>query len=231
MSRARTPRDDVWDALAHHFGEPRTKTERTQFGKVVNELMEAGAHVFLEKPIAETVADAERVIATAVRTKRKLVIGYILRHHPSWMKFVELARTLGRPLVFRMNLNQQSSGAQWETHKKLMQSLSPIVDCGVHYVDIWCQITPANPVSVHAVGARLTEDLPPGRYQPCATSGSRVCCVRVLRSRTMSVIETQPALQEVRRIPRAPGSGANPLGANPKSVESSRTTVDVPPRS
>ena len=126
--------------------------------------MEAGAHVFLEKPIAETVADAERVVATAVRTKRKLVIGYILRHHPSWMRFVELARTLGSPLVFRMNLNQQSSGAQWETHKRLLQSLSPIVDCGVHYVDIWCQITPAKPVSVHAVGARLTNDLPPGMY-------------------------------------------------------------------
>jgi hypothetical protein len=29
--------------LAKHFGEPRTKTERTKFGKVVNELMEAGA--------------------------------------------------------------------------------------------------------------------------------------------------------------------------------------------
>lgn len=43
MTRARTPRDDVWDELAEHFGEPRTKTERTQFGRVVNELMEAGA--------------------------------------------------------------------------------------------------------------------------------------------------------------------------------------------
>ena len=31
-------------------------------------------------------------------TGRKLVVGYILRHHPSWMKFIELARTLGRPL-------------------------------------------------------------------------------------------------------------------------------------
>jgi predicted dehydrogenase len=126
--------------------------------------MEAGAHVFVEKPLAETVADAERVVDTAARTKRKLVIGYILRHHPSWLRFIELARTLGTPLVFRMNLNQQSSGAQWETHKNLLRSLSPIVDCGVHYVDIWCQITAANPRMVHAVGARLTEDLPPGMY-------------------------------------------------------------------
>jgi hypothetical protein len=43
MNRARTPRDDLWDTLAEHFGEPRTKTERTQFGKVVAELLEAGA--------------------------------------------------------------------------------------------------------------------------------------------------------------------------------------------
>ena len=126
--------------------------------------MNAGAHVFVEKPLAETVAEAERVIETAVRTKRKLVIGYILRHHPSWTKFIEIARTLGTPLVFRMNLNQQSSGAQWETHKRLMDSMSPIVDCGVHYVDIWCQITAAKPVAVHAVGARLTNDLPEGMY-------------------------------------------------------------------
>jgi hypothetical protein len=43
MTRARTPRDDLWDTLAEHFGEPRTKTERTQFGKVIAELLEAGA--------------------------------------------------------------------------------------------------------------------------------------------------------------------------------------------
>jgi predicted dehydrogenase len=126
--------------------------------------MEGGAHVFLEKPIAETAADAQRVVDTAVRTGRKLVIGYILRHHPSWMRFIEVARTLGTPLVFRMNLNQQSSGAQWQTHQRLLASLSPIVDCGVHYVDVWCQITRAQPTAVHAVGARLTEDLRPGMY-------------------------------------------------------------------
>ena len=126
--------------------------------------MEAGAHVFVEKPLAETVAEAERVVAAARRTGRKLVIGYILRHHPSWMKFIELARTLGAPYVFRMNLNQQSSGPQWATHKRLLQSLSPIVDCGVHYVDVWCQITRAKPLTVHAVGARLTDDMPANMY-------------------------------------------------------------------
>jgi predicted dehydrogenase len=120
--------------------------------------------VFVEKPLADTVEDAQHVVDTALRTGRKLVIGYILRHHPSWIKFIEIARTLGTPHVFRMNLNQQSSGAAWDAHKRLLQSLSPIVDCGVHYVDVMCQITKAKPVQVHGVGARLTEDMPEGMY-------------------------------------------------------------------
>jgi predicted dehydrogenase len=126
--------------------------------------MEAGAHVFVEKPLADTVANAERVVETAKRRGRKLVVGYILRHHPSWIRFVEIARTLGSPLVFRMNLNQQSSGADWEAHKRLLQSFSPIVDCGVHYLDVMCQITRAQPLRVHAIGARLTDDMPAGMY-------------------------------------------------------------------
>ena len=64
----------------------------------------------------------------------------------------------------RMNLNQQSSGAQWLVHKHLMNSISPIVDCGVHYVDVMCQVTGARPVSVHAVGARLTGEIDANMY-------------------------------------------------------------------
>ncbi len=44
-----------------------------------------------------------------------------------------MAQTLGKPLVMRMNLNQQSRGKEWQTHKALLDSMSPIVDCGVHY--------------------------------------------------------------------------------------------------
>ena len=126
--------------------------------------MEAGAHVFVEKPLAVTVADAERVVETATRTGRKLVVGYILRHHPSWMRLIEEARALGGPYVFRLNLNQQSSGAEWETHKALMQTTSPIVDCGVHYVDVMCQITDSAPTRVHGLGLRLTDEIPEDMY-------------------------------------------------------------------
>lgn len=126
--------------------------------------LEAGAHVFVEKPLATTVEQAEELVRLATERGKKLVVGYILRVHPAWAKFVEIARTLGKPLVMRMNLNQQSSGAQWHTHKQLMKSMSPIVDCGVHYVDIMCMMTGAKPVSVSAIGARLTEEVDPEMY-------------------------------------------------------------------
>jgi predicted dehydrogenase len=126
--------------------------------------MEQGAHVFVEKPLAANVADAERVVAKAQALERKLVVGYILRHHPSWIRLIEEARALGGPFVFRMNLNQQSTGHKWEVHKALMRSTSPIVDCGVHYVDVMCQITDAKPVRVHGMGLRLSDEIAPDMY-------------------------------------------------------------------
>jgi len=126
--------------------------------------MQAGAHVFVEKPLATNVADARRVVATAQQTNRKLMVGYILRHHPSWQRLIAEARDLGGPYVFRMNLNQQSSGPEWETHKALMQTTSPIVDCGVHYVDVMCQITDAEPVRVHGMGLRLSDEIAEDMY-------------------------------------------------------------------
>jgi predicted dehydrogenase len=123
--------------------------------------LEAGAHVFCEKPLADSLEVAEAIVAAARNSKKALLVGYILRVHPSWTRFVEIGRTLGKPLVMRMNLNQQSSGSFWEVHKALMRSTSPIVDCGVHYVDVMCQVTRAKPVAVHAVGARLTDEIAP----------------------------------------------------------------------
>jgi predicted dehydrogenase len=131
---------------------------------LVMQCLKAGLHVFVEKPLAQTVAEAEEIARTARDLKRKVVVGYILRHHPAWQRFIAEARTLGKPLVMRMNLNQQSSGPEWEVHKKLMKSMSPIVDCGVHYVDIMCQMTQSEPLRVTAIGARLTDEIAKDMY-------------------------------------------------------------------
>ena len=133
-------------------------------GPFARAAIEAGCHVFCEKPLATTVEEARAVVDAACARDRKLVVGYILRVHPAWTRFIEIARTLGKPLVMRMNLNQQSHGPAWDWHRNLMDSMSPIVDCGVHYVDVMCQMTGARPVRVSAIGARLTDDLKPGMY-------------------------------------------------------------------
>lgn len=126
--------------------------------------LEAGCHIFIEKPLADTVLGCERIIAKAKKKNKKVVVGYILRHHPSWMRFIEEAQKLGKPLVMRMNLNQQSHGYMWDVHRNLMKSLSPIVDCGVHYIDVMCQMTRSKPIWVSAIGARLTDDIAKDNY-------------------------------------------------------------------
>jgi predicted dehydrogenase len=122
--------------------------------------LEAGCHVFTEKPLAESSEQCQELVDLARAQNKALVVGYILRQHPSWIKFVEVAKTLGSPLVMRMNLNQQSYGKNWETHKSLLSSISPIVDCGVHYVDVMCQMTGTRPTRVSGIGAQLSDELP-----------------------------------------------------------------------
>ena len=126
--------------------------------------LENNCHIFLEKPIAPDLISSRKIIKKAEEKNKKLVIGYILRHHPIWKEFIKESKNLGKPLVMRMNLNQQSSGDTWEVHKNLLSSLSPIVDCGVHYLDVMCQMTEAKPLSVSAIGVRLSEEIPKNNY-------------------------------------------------------------------
>jgi predicted dehydrogenase len=126
--------------------------------------MRQDCHVFMEKPIASTVPQAEKVFRAAMETKRKMVIGYILRHHPAWQKFIELARTLGKPLIMRMNLNQQSYGHEWEVHKTFISKMPALVDCGVHYADVMCQMTQVKPKLVQGMAARVSAEIDEGKH-------------------------------------------------------------------
>lgn len=126
--------------------------------------LEADCHIFIEKPLADTVIGSEKIVGAAKMADKKVVVGYILRHHPSWERFIQEAHKLGKPLVMRMNLNQQSKGYMWDVHKNLMKSLSPIVDCGVHYIDIMCQMTRSKPLTVSAIGARLSDEISENNY-------------------------------------------------------------------
>jgi predicted dehydrogenase len=55
--------------------------------------LRAGKHVLCEKPMALTVADAERLVAESEASGRLLVEAFMYRHHPSWLKARELLAT------------------------------------------------------------------------------------------------------------------------------------------
>ena len=55
-----------------------------QRGQRVLAALDAGKHVFLEKPMASTVADCRKIIAAAKRSKGILQIGHICRFNPRY---------------------------------------------------------------------------------------------------------------------------------------------------
>lgn len=128
--------------------------------RYVSEALNRGLHVFVEKPLAESMQESQELFDLANKVNRKLYVGYILMTHPSWNKFTEIAHELGKPLAMRMNLNQQAKGEFYDTLHNIMQVQSPIVDCGVHYVDIMYQMAQCKPVRVHAIGCRNWDKVP-----------------------------------------------------------------------
>jgi predicted dehydrogenase len=51
-------------------------------GPLAVRVLEAGKHCFVEKPLAQSVEDAERVVAAAARAGRVLMVGHLLEYHP-----------------------------------------------------------------------------------------------------------------------------------------------------
>ncbi|MEG0457589.1 MAG: Gfo/Idh/MocA family oxidoreductase, partial [Oscillospiraceae bacterium] len=67
-----------------------------------------------------------------------------------------------KPIVMRMVQNHHTMN--WDRYKKLLEDCSPIVDCGVHYVDVMQWFTKAKVVSVSGMGARLDYDIDEKNY-------------------------------------------------------------------
>jgi predicted dehydrogenase len=53
-------------------------------------VLEAGKHCFVEKPLAQSVADAERAVEAARRADRILMVGHLLQYHPGVTRLKEL---------------------------------------------------------------------------------------------------------------------------------------------
>jgi len=66
--------------------------------ELAQQAIAAGKHVFVEKPLALTVAEAERLCSLAERHDRRLMVGHLLQYHPAFTKLREMVRggALGR---------------------------------------------------------------------------------------------------------------------------------------
>jgi predicted dehydrogenase len=75
-------------------------------------VLEAGKHCFVEKPLAQSVPDAERAVLAARENGRVLMVGHLLEYHPGVRKLKQLsdAGELGEQIFYiygnRLNLGK-----------------------------------------------------------------------------------------------------------------------------
>ncbi|MDI4740430.1 Gfo/Idh/MocA family oxidoreductase, partial [Salmonella enterica subsp. enterica serovar Kentucky] len=73
---------------------------------VVSELLNAGVHVCVDKPLAENLRDAERLVALAAQKKLTLMVGFNRRFAPLYR---ELKTRLGTAASLRMDKHRTDS--------------------------------------------------------------------------------------------------------------------------
>jgi predicted dehydrogenase len=61
--------------------------------ELAERVLAAGKHCFVEKPLARSEQDAERVVETARAADRVLMVGHLLEYHPGVQQLAELVRS------------------------------------------------------------------------------------------------------------------------------------------
>jgi UDP-2-acetamido-3-amino-2,3-dideoxy-glucuronate N-acetyltransferase len=86
--------------------------------------IEAGKHVMVEKPIALSLGDAQRMIDTAAAHGKLLMVGHLLNYHPAFLKVVELVKGGDIGKIRRIYSNRLSLG-KLRTDEDVMWSFAP----------------------------------------------------------------------------------------------------------
>lgn len=123
-----------------------------------------GRHVICEKPMADSFPGGKEFVRLANSGKSRVLVGHILRHNHTYQRVAELIHggALGSPLIMRMVQNHHTM--DWGKYLRLIKETSPIVDCGVHYVDVMRWFTGADVLEVSGVGLRTEPDVPSNKY-------------------------------------------------------------------
>ena len=115
-------------------------------------MLEAGKHCFVEKPLAQSVADAERVVAAADDAGRVLMVGHLLEYHPGVQQLKRLtdAGELGDRIYYiygnRLNLG------------KLRADENALWSLGAHDVSVVLYLADEEPSEVFARGESYVQD-------------------------------------------------------------------------
>jgi predicted dehydrogenase len=108
-------------------------------------VLEAGKHCFVEKPLAQSVADAERAVEAGRAAGRILMVGHLLEYHPGVLKLKELADggELGR--IFYIYGNRLNLG-------KLRADENALWSLGAHDVSVVLALAGEEPIEAVAHG-------------------------------------------------------------------------------
>lgn len=121
--------------------------------------VEAGCHVFLEKPIARTLDEADRIIAACKEAGRKLMIGYILRFEPAYLAIRDAVRS-GKIGTFKAAYARRNGTI--DEARRLAGRTSVTNYIAVHDIDQILSYHPGVPVRsvfAKAVRGRVQEEL------------------------------------------------------------------------
>jgi UDP-N-acetylglucosamine 3-dehydrogenase len=108
----------------------------------------AGKHVLLEKPMAATVADCDRIIAAAQKSGRILMVGHICRFNPRYALAREriAAGALGRIVSMYARRNIPAARS-----RSVLEKIGPLLGDGIHDTDLMLWMSGSRIESVYAL--------------------------------------------------------------------------------
>lgn len=108
-------------------------------------VLEAGKHCFVEKPLAQSVADARRAVDAANRAGKLLMVGHLLEYHPGVAKLKELADSGELGEIYYIYGNRLNLG-------KLRADENALWSLGAHDVSVVLLLAGEEPTEVVAHG-------------------------------------------------------------------------------
>jgi predicted dehydrogenase len=110
--------------------------------------LEAGKHVLLEKPMARTVADCDRMITAAEQAGRILMVGHICRFNPRYAIARERVRAGDLGPVVSMYARRNIPA---ERSRTILEKIDPLLGDGIHDTDLMLWMSALKVESVYAL--------------------------------------------------------------------------------